>query len=138
MNIALQISNVMIRFIWVWYLVPGPLNAATRGFIFACLEILRRVQWNFRQSLLFPCLGRELDSLILSRPFTVRLENEHLGNADQYRVTREVPLPYSFDDAHDSEEEEMAPTKGGGRKILRKRSVRMSTVSVATSTGSQQ
>lgn len=28
-----------------------------------------------------------------------RLENEHLGNMDQYRVTREVPLPYSFDDA---------------------------------------
>lgn len=27
----------------------------------------------------------------------VRLENEHLGNMDQYRVTREVPLPYSFD-----------------------------------------
>lgn len=30
--------------------------------------------------------------------FTVRLENEHLGNMDQYRVTREVPLPYSVDD----------------------------------------
>ena len=29
----------------------------------------------------------------------VRLENEHVGNMDQYRVTREVPLPYSFDDA---------------------------------------
>lgn len=27
-----------------------------------------------------------------------RLENEHLGNMDQYRVTREVPLPYTFDD----------------------------------------
>lgn len=27
-----------------------------------------------------------------------RLENEHLGNMDQYRVTREVPLPYLFDD----------------------------------------
>ncbi|KAG6816137.1 hypothetical protein H0H87_008371 [Tephrocybe sp. NHM501043] len=29
-----------------------------------------------------------------------RLENEHLGNMDQYRVTREVPLPYSFDEVH--------------------------------------
>lgn len=28
---------------------------------------------------------------------TVRLENEHLGNVDQYRVTREVPLPYPPD-----------------------------------------
>jgi len=26
------------------------------------------------------------------------VENEHLGNMDQYRVTREVPLPYSFRD----------------------------------------
>jgi hypothetical protein len=25
------------------------------------------------------------------------VENEHLGNMDQYRVTREVPLPYTFD-----------------------------------------
>jgi len=23
-----------------------------------------------------------------------RLENEHIGNMDQYRVTREMPLPY--------------------------------------------
>lgn len=28
-----------------------------------------------------------------------RLENEHLGNMDQYRVTREVPLPYAFNDS---------------------------------------
>lgn len=32
---------------------------------------------------------------------TDRLENEHLGNTDQYRVTREVPLPYSFDNDGD-------------------------------------
>ena len=32
------------------------------------------------------------------------MENEHLGNMDQYRVTREVPLPYSFDDVgHESD-----------------------------------
>jgi hypothetical protein len=42
--------------------------------------MLRRWQWNF-----------------------YRLENEHLGNLDQYRVTREVPLPYSFDDMVDDE-----------------------------------
>lgn len=30
---------------------------------------------------------------------TDRLENEHIGNMDQYRVTREVPLPYSIEDA---------------------------------------
>ena len=32
--------------------------------------------------------------------FSDRLENEHLGNMDQYRVTREVPLPYLFNDPH--------------------------------------
>lgn len=37
------------------------------------------------------------------------MENEHIGNADQYRVTREVPLPYSFDHgtpADDSDDDE--------------------------------
>jgi len=34
----------------------------------------------------------------LTQCATVRLENEHLGNVEQYRVTREVPLPYSFAD----------------------------------------
>jgi len=43
-----------------------------------------------------------------------RLENEHLGNMDQYRITREVPLPYSFDeidpetDAGDEDDEPQA------------------------------
>lgn len=37
----------------------------------------------------------------------MRLENEHLGNIDQYRVTREVPLPYSYDDpSHESDGDE--------------------------------
>jgi hypothetical protein len=40
-----------------------------------------------------------------------RLENEHLGNMDSYRVTRDVPLPYSFndqrqDDDNDEDEDE--------------------------------
>ncbi len=39
--------------------------------------------------------------------FEDRLENEHLGNVDQYRVTREVPLPYSLDDiGHDIDDDE--------------------------------
>ena len=46
----------------------------------------------------------------LSSDFTVygsvRLENEHLGNMDQYRVTREVPLPYRFDEtAHEEDDD---------------------------------
>ena len=38
---------------------------------------------------------------------SVRLENEHLGNIDQYRVTREVPLPYTYEDhSHESDGDE--------------------------------
>ena len=38
--------------------------------------------------------------------FADRLENEHLGNMDQYRVTREVPLPYAFDGiTHDQDDD---------------------------------
>jgi hypothetical protein len=42
-----------------------------------------------------------------------RLENEHLGNMDQYRVTREVPLPYLFDDPHrhDADDDDDEETK---------------------------
>ncbi|KAF9568304.1 EXS-domain-containing protein [Agrocybe pediades] len=69
------ITNFIIRFLWVIYIPkPGP-NMMVRTFIVAVLEMLRRWQWNF-----------------------YRLENEHLGNMDQYRVTREVPLPYAFND----------------------------------------
>jgi len=37
--------------------------------------------------------------LLILAYYLVRLENEHIGNTDQYRVTREVPLPYTFDEA---------------------------------------
>ena len=53
---------------------------------------------------------------------TVRLENEHLGNIDQYRVTREVPLPYTYDDPSpdsDGDEEEDAPSHSHKRTASR-------------------
>ncbi|KAH9833274.1 EXS-domain-containing protein [Rhodofomes roseus] len=75
------ITNIIIRFEFVMYIPRSGINYTIRTFIAAMLEMLRRWQWNF-----------------------FRLENEHLGNMDQYRVTREVPLPYSFDDTnHDSD-----------------------------------
>lgn len=40
-----------------------------------------------------------------SNSSTVRLENEHIGNTDQYRVTREVPLPYTREQDGDSDDE---------------------------------
>ncbi|KAG9123684.1 hypothetical protein FRC07_014276 [Ceratobasidium sp. 392] len=78
------VLNVIIRFIWVWYIPAGGLSDKIRAFMFAFLEMLRRVQWNF-----------------------FRLENEHIGNADQFRVTREVPLPYVFTGEQDSDDEEV-------------------------------
>jgi len=69
-----MLSNLLIRFNWVIYIpVAGP-PMMVRTFITGMFEMLRRLQWNF-----------------------FRLENEHIGNADQYRVTREMPLPYTFD-----------------------------------------
>ncbi|KAG9046374.1 hypothetical protein FS837_004550 [Tulasnella sp. UAMH 9824] len=81
-----MISNVLIRFVWVIYAPMGPFDFRIRAVIAATLEMLRRFQWNF-----------------------LRVENEHVGNADQYRVTREMPLPYSFDNAEprdDSDDDE--------------------------------
>ncbi|OCH89346.1 EXS-domain-containing protein [Obba rivulosa] len=74
------VSNVLLRFIWVLYIPEKGPDFVLRTFIAGMLEMLRRLQWNF-----------------------YRLENEHLGNMDQYRVTREVPLPYSLNDANDSD-----------------------------------
>lgn len=71
------ILDVMLRFAWIIY-IPVPdagWDFRLRSFIVAFLEMLRRLQWN-----------------------AFRLESEHLGNVDQYRIVREVPLPYTLDD----------------------------------------
>ncbi|KAF7763567.1 hypothetical protein Agabi119p4_8104 [Agaricus bisporus var. burnettii] len=79
-----MVTNVLIRFSWVIYIPQSGPSSLIRSFVVGFLEMLRRVQWNF-----------------------YRLENEHLGNMDQYRVTREVPLPYTFD--HHSTDEDEGP-----------------------------
>ncbi|KAG1862041.1 EXS family protein/ERD1/XPR1/SYG1 family protein [Suillus subalutaceus] len=82
-----MVTNFFIRFLWVFYIPNWP-YFNTRSFISALMEMVRRVVWNF-----------------------YRLENEHLGNMDQYRITREVPLPYPFDNPQledDDDEEDKA------------------------------
>lgn len=57
----------------------------------------------------FQCVSFPIASMYAVADMTsvVRVENEHLGNVDQYRVTREVPLPYSIEElAHESEGDE--------------------------------
>ncbi|KAI0918737.1 hypothetical protein AcV5_002647 [Taiwanofungus camphoratus] len=98
------VTNVLIRFIWVFYIPESGPNYVIKTFVAAMLEMLRRWQWNF-----------------------FRLENEHLGNMDQYRVTREVPLPYSFDDpSYDSdggdEDEEHDGTSSSSTSWRRRKS----------------
>ncbi|EIM89067.1 EXS-domain-containing protein [Stereum hirsutum FP-91666 SS1] len=86
------VTNILIRFIWVLYIPDAGPGMPFRTWITGMLEILRRWQWNF-----------------------YRLENEHLGNMDQYRITREVPLPYSFDDVLPESDEDETGISGVGR-----------------------
>lgn len=65
-----SVVNVLLRFSWVIYLAPEP-DVQLQGFIVPTIEVVRRVIWN-----------------------VYRVESEHTGNVDGYRVTRDVPLPY--------------------------------------------
>jgi xenotropic and polytropic retrovirus receptor 1 len=85
--------------------------------ILAILEILRRWQWNFCEILTL--------SLLLHPDLPPdRLENEHLGNMDQYRITREVPLPFTVEEVHDDgDESEDANDKASRKGKLRRKRV---------------
>ncbi|KAK4704706.1 hypothetical protein P7C70_g1494, partial [Phenoliferia sp. Uapishka_3] len=63
--------DLLLRFSWVWYLAPGAPSVTVRGYSIAVMEVGRRIMWN-----------------------AIRVESEHIGNVDGYRVTRDVPLPY--------------------------------------------
>ncbi|WVQ74177.1 hypothetical protein IAR50_003771 [Cryptococcus sp. DSM 104548] len=92
-----MVINVLIRFIFLWYIPASTRHPRTRSFVFAVAEMMRRWQWNF-----------------------FRVETEHLGNADAYRVTREIPLPYrriqndSDEDDSDSPKLERTRSRVGG------------------------
>jgi len=108
------VTNVIIRFIWVIYAPPGRLGYKIRSVSAAGLEMLRRFQWNF-----------------------FRVENEHLGNADQYRVTREMPLPYSLtnaenqDDSDSDEEDKRQPLQSSEDSAQRRPPITLSRESFA-------
>ena len=67
-----------------------------RTFITGMFEMLRRLQWNFCKSISFLFFYIALNTEN-SNEYADRLETEHVGNMDQYRVNREIPLPYAFD-----------------------------------------
>lgn len=64
------VLNTVLRFSWVIYLAPHP-SAGVQSYIIALVEASRRILWA-----------------------AFRVEAEHIGNRDGYRVTRDVPLPY--------------------------------------------
>ncbi|GAA5941117.1 hypothetical protein JCM1841_003062 [Sporobolomyces salmonicolor] len=67
---VLAVVNVVLRFSWVFYLAPHP-SPAVQSYTIALIEAARRIMWN-----------------------TFRVEAEHIGNRDGFRVTRDVALPY--------------------------------------------
>ncbi|GAA5838875.1 hypothetical protein JCM11251_003725 [Rhodosporidiobolus azoricus] len=67
---VVAVINVVLRFSWVFYLAPKP-SVPVQSFTIALLEAGRRIMWN-----------------------TFRVEAEHIGNRDGFRVTRDVALPY--------------------------------------------
>jgi hypothetical protein len=73
LNSAPQVTNVLIRFIWVWYIPASASYLRTRSFFFALAEMLRRWQWNF-----------------------FRVETEQVGNTDQYRVSQDLAVRMSW------------------------------------------
>ena len=65
--------------------------------------MLRRIQWNFCESIINHSMLKINVDLCSDR-----VESEHIGHADQYRVTRDIPLPYSFDNGppHDDTDDD--------------------------------
>lgn len=66
------LTNIPLRFSWVIYVAPDT-SLQLKGFLVSLVETYRRWQWNF-----------------------IRVESEHVGNVDGFRVTRDVPLPYTI------------------------------------------
>ncbi|GAA5978749.1 hypothetical protein JCM11641_006165 [Rhodosporidiobolus odoratus] len=63
------VVNVLLRFSWVIYFTDKP--PGILSYAIALAEAARRLMWN-----------------------VIRVEAEHVGNRDGYRVTRDVSLPY--------------------------------------------
>ena len=83
-------TNLAIRFTWILYIPTSGPSLTVRAWLIAMVEIFRRWQWNF-------CLNIFLIACVLCADpcvTAVRLESEHLGNMDQYRIMRELPMLY--------------------------------------------
>ncbi|KAL6513930.1 hypothetical protein OROHE_019386 [Orobanche hederae] len=80
-----MVLDILLRFAWLQLVLTlnvHSLQGKTIITIFSCLEILRRGLWNF-----------------------FRLENEHLNNVGRYRAFKSVPLPFTYYDAGEGEDD---------------------------------
>ncbi|KAI5056420.1 hypothetical protein GOP47_0028238 [Adiantum capillus-veneris] len=71
---ASMVLNTILRFAWLQSVTQIEFFGINRQFtdwLFASLEVIRRVHWNF-----------------------YRLENEHLNNVGHFRATKAIPLPF--------------------------------------------
>ncbi|ORX55014.1 EXS-domain-containing protein [Hesseltinella vesiculosa] len=71
--------NIMLRFSWAINKAGLVYSSQTITFATAAFEAFRRFVWNF-----------------------YRLENEHLNNCGNYRAIKEIPLPFSLQEAYRS------------------------------------
>lgn len=70
------VTNLILRFFWVFTVLPLPLTEELVYFLLSLAEIYRRIQW-----------------------IAIRVENEHISNPEGYRTHLKVPeLPMEFKD----------------------------------------
>ncbi|CAA0828673.1 Phosphate transporter PHO1 homolog 10 [Striga hermonthica] len=80
-----MILDILLRFAWLQLVLTlnvHSLQGKSVSTIFSCLEIVRRGIWNF-----------------------FRLENEHFNNVGKYRAFKSVPLPFTYYDDENEDEE---------------------------------
>lgn len=72
-----MVTNVILRFSWVFLISPNQWllfqDSEVLVFLLACLEIFRRFLWSI-----------------------FRMENEMSNNIGEFRVTRDIPLPFDY------------------------------------------
>lgn len=93
------VLNFFLRFLWIVPLAIGYHPSSTRKlfilYLVALGELIRRFQWNF-----------------------FRLENEHLSNCGQFRVIKQVPLPF---DSHEKDHSISSASQEDGATVIKKR-----------------
>ncbi|RMZ77898.1 hypothetical protein DV738_g4168, partial [Chaetothyriales sp. CBS 135597] len=78
---AAMVADVVLRHQWIAYALftESPQHRTIVSFVVALAEVLRRGMWSL-----------------------FRVENEHCNNVDNYRASRDIPLPYKLEQESDT------------------------------------